>query len=105
MPWTARAAGRVSRSNCGLWRERGTVRTSMSRATECSFSNAMNSASARVEWPTVSTTGSESCVAVGRAIVSHIHDAGGLSIVHPSQRRALVQGDVVFLVALDFILW
>src|SRR2546428_13783478 len=67
MPWPARATGRVSRSNCGLWRERGTVRTSMSRATECSFSNAMNSASARVEWPTVNTTGSESGVVIVRA--------------------------------------
>src|SRR5205809_7688526 len=28
-----------------------------------------------------------------------------LSVVHPSQHRALVQGDVVGLVALDFILW
>src|SRR5437667_11928698 len=105
MPWTARAAGRVSRSNCGLWRDRGTVRTSMSRATAWALSSAMKSASGRVEWPTVSTTGSESCVAVGSAIVPHIHGAADLSVVHPSQRRALVQGDVLGLVALDFILW
>src|SRR5207244_2318207 len=53
MPVAASAAARVSRLNCGLWRERGTVRTSMSRATEWAFNNAMNSPSGRVEWPTV----------------------------------------------------
>src|SRR5204863_2042751 len=63
MPVAASAAARVSRLNCGLWRERGTVRTSMSRATEWAFNNAMNSPSGRVEWPTVSTTSSESTVA------------------------------------------
>src|SRR5437879_8811551 len=63
MPVAASAAARASRLNCGLWRERGTVRTSMSRATEWAFNNAMNSPSGRVEWPTVSTTSSESTVA------------------------------------------
>src|SRR6266566_7015275 len=63
MPAATSAAGKVSRLNCGLWRERGTVRTSMSRATEWAFINAMNSPSGRVEWPTVSTTSSESTVA------------------------------------------
>src|SRR5437870_11316007 len=62
MPVAASAAARVSRLNCGLWRERGTVRTSMSRATEWAFNNAMNSPSGRVEWPTVRTTSSESTV-------------------------------------------
>src|SRR6185503_21228414 len=43
--------------NCGLCRERGTVRTSTTRDTSCTCSKRMNSASVRVEWPTVSTTG------------------------------------------------
>src|SRR5450756_1312944 len=62
MPATSSAAGKVSRLNCGLWRERGTVRTSMSRVTEWAASKAINSARGRVEWPTVNMTGWESCV-------------------------------------------
>src|SRR5680860_926369 len=61
MPATSSAAGKVSRLNCGLWRERGTVRTSTSRVTEWAASKAINSARVRVEWPTVNTTGWESC--------------------------------------------
>ncbi|SRR6266566_1255504 len=37
------------------------------RITECAFSKAMNSASGRVAWPTVNTTGSESGVVIVRA--------------------------------------
>ena len=43
------ASGKVSRLNCGLWRERGTVRTSMTLATEWAASSAINSARGRVE--------------------------------------------------------
>src|ERR1051325_9708042 len=67
MPWAASSAGRVSRLNWGLWRERGTVRTSTSRVTALAFSNALNSARDRVEWPTVNTRVPDSSVAIIRS--------------------------------------
>jgi hypothetical protein len=47
-----------------LWRERGTVRTSTSRLTEWAANKAINSASGRVEWPTVNTRGGEFCFTI-----------------------------------------
>ena len=53
----ARAATPRSASwlNCGLWRERGTVRTSISWVTRWARSSSRNASIGRVEWPTVST--------------------------------------------------
>src|ERR1039458_507086 len=45
------------RLNCGLCRERGTVRTSTSRFTSCAFRSWMNSFIGRVECPMVMTIG------------------------------------------------
>src|SRR5687768_10213927 len=56
MPAAASAAGNVSLLNWGLWRERGMVRTSMSRVTAWASSSAIKSASVRVECPTVNTS-------------------------------------------------
>src|SRR5438309_8440703 len=67
MPLAASSTGKVSRLNCGLWRERGTVRTSTRRATECARRRVMKSASGRVEWPTVNTTVSDFSVAIVRS--------------------------------------
>src|ERR1035437_943453 len=49
------ASGRVSLLNWGLWRERGTVRTSVILVTPCACSRRMNSANSRVECPMVNT--------------------------------------------------
>src|SRR5664279_946461 len=51
----ASGAGKASSLNCGLWRERGTVRTSTNCVTPWATSNSMNASMGRVEWPTVST--------------------------------------------------
>src|SRR5579871_265990 len=49
------AAGSASALNCGLVRERGTVRTSTTISMACSCRSAMNSSMERVEWPMVKT--------------------------------------------------
>src|SRR6185503_13030139 len=67
--------------NCGLCRERGTVRTSTTRDTSCTCSKRTNSASVRVEWPTVSTT--------GKSLVSGFSLRGRVS----SLRQAFVESD------------
>src|SRR6185503_135508 len=48
--------GKVSRLNCGLRRERGTVRTSTTSSMWCAKSRAMKSSTERVEWPMVNAT-------------------------------------------------
>ena len=48
--------GSASSLNCGLWRERGTLRTSISRVTPWPVSSLRNASIGRVEWPTVSTS-------------------------------------------------
>ena len=48
-------AGSASTLNCGLWRERGTVRTSTSWVTPWAASSATNSSIGRVECPIVKT--------------------------------------------------
>src|ERR1039457_2039777 len=55
MPAVFSASGRVSLLNWGLWRERGTVRTSAILVTLCACSRRMNSANSRVECPMVNT--------------------------------------------------
>src|SRR5271165_4086228 len=54
MPASASAPGSASVLNCGLWRERGTVRTSTSNSTRCAASITKRSASERLECPMVS---------------------------------------------------
>ena len=49
--------------NCGLCRERGTVRTSTTLETPWAFRRWTNSASERVEWPIVSISGTDSACA------------------------------------------
>src|SRR5579872_2390630 len=56
MPTGGSVCLREAVSYCGLWRERGTVRTSSSRVTPCSSSSAISSAMGRVEWPMVQNT-------------------------------------------------
>src|SRR6185312_11606921 len=53
MPAAASVAGNASRLYCGLVRERGTVRTSTTIATDDSASSAMKSSTGRVECPIV----------------------------------------------------
>src|SRR5271163_4105409 len=53
MPAAMSGAGSASALNCGLARERGSERTSTSRATPASLSSAISSPSDRVEWPIV----------------------------------------------------
>ena len=55
IPAASRLAGRFSRLNCGLWRERGTVRTSINRRIPRAFKISMNSSIGRVECPIVLT--------------------------------------------------
>src|SRR5450759_411800 len=55
MPAVFSASGRVSLLYWGLWRERGTVRTSAILVTPCACSRRMNSANSRVECPMVNT--------------------------------------------------
>src|SRR6185437_12257218 len=52
-----REAARAARLNCGLWRERGMVRTSTRRWTPWDLSSARNSAMERFEWPIVRISG------------------------------------------------
>lgn len=59
----AEMLGQPLRLRCGLWRERGTVRTSTSVVIPCPVSMSMNLAIGRVEWPMVKTTRCESLVA------------------------------------------
>jgi hypothetical protein len=54
MRTAVRDSGKDSLLNCGLWRERGTVRTSTRYLTSCAFNNSMKDSRDRVEWPTVS---------------------------------------------------
>src|SRR5580692_2690072 len=55
MPAAAKVCGKTSVLNCGLNRERGTVRTSISRSTADSWSSVISSSAVRVEWPMVKT--------------------------------------------------
>lgn len=55
MPADASEAGNASVLNCGLCRERGTVRTSTNCVTPWAESNSMNSSIGRVECPIVNT--------------------------------------------------
>ena len=62
MPTISSDTGNVSRLNCGLWRDRGTVRTSTTRVEQSAFFWRMNSSFDRVECPTVSTVSGDSDV-------------------------------------------
>jgi len=53
MPAARRDFGNTSALNCGLWRERGMVRISMTCLTPCASSRRMNSSMGRFEWPIV----------------------------------------------------
>ena len=53
IPCAAREAGKTSRLNCGLVRERGTVRTSTTSLTSAVVKSATNSSIGRVECPMV----------------------------------------------------
>src|SRR5438132_5440449 len=53
MPAPRKARDKTARLNCGLWRERGIERTSISCFTPFARSKSMNFFLARVEWPTV----------------------------------------------------
>src|SRR6185436_16207559 len=54
------ARGNEALLNCGLCRERGTVRTSTTRDTPCACSRRMNSSRVRVECPSVRMMGEDS---------------------------------------------
>src|SRR6266436_3059782 len=53
MPARARSSGSRSRLNWGLWRERGMVRTSVSRPMPWEVSSSISSSTRRVPWPIV----------------------------------------------------
>src|ERR1051326_4631564 len=92
MPLAASSAGRVSRLNCGLWRQRGTVRTSDSRVTALAFSNAMNSARDRVEWPTVNTTVSDLIsVLAARPLVDDVGNSRSVSSPAPRREASILR--------------
>ena len=59
MPAACNDSFKLSRLNCGLCLERGTVRMSITRVTPCAWSRRINSPMVRVEWPTVKTVGLE----------------------------------------------
>src|SRR4051794_332305 len=56
MPANASESCKTSVPNCGLWRERGTVRTSITCATSFCCSNATNASMGRVARPIVQAT-------------------------------------------------
>src|SRR6516164_4786723 len=83
MPCSERARGSTSRLNCGLERERGIVRTSATSLTLAALSIATNSSIDRLECP----------------IIKKVEP-----LADTSKRAALVHGDVIGFVALDFVL-
>ena len=56
MRYLRKAPGSVSRLNCGLCRDRGIVRTSMTRPMPCAFRSRAKSSIDRVECPMVKMT-------------------------------------------------
>src|SRR5215472_14555005 len=83
MPCSERARGNTSRLNCGLERERGIVRTSATSVTRAALSSTTNSSIGRLECPTIKKVE---------------------SLADTFKRAALVHGDVIGFVALDFVL-
>src|SRR4051812_39889680 len=67
MRYLRRAAGSVSRLNCGLCRDRGIVRTSTTRPMPCAFRSRTKSSIDRVECPIVKMAVTVSHPCDGRA--------------------------------------
>src|SRR6185312_14702924 len=88
MPWAGSDAASASLAKCGWRREPGKRRTSAMAWMRYSSSRPRNSSSGRVEWP----------------MVQIVAGLSGIASIDFVQRRALVHGDVVGLVALDLVL-
>src|SRR5436189_2419268 len=84
MPAVASDAASASPLNCGLWRERGTVRTSTSCVTRWATSIGTNSSIGRVEWPTVSTWQAGLAAALAPPV-----EPGGLALAGAPRGRGM----------------